>query len=81
MAAERKAAIETFEVAGIQFAIDYSWLVIFALILWSLAAEYFSGPYPGYSIGSYWLVGVVCDHSVPWLARETMLTDFAVDAA
>ena len=59
MAAERKGGIEIFKVAGIQVAIDYSWLVIFALILWSLAAGYFPGEYPGYSTGTYWLVGLV----------------------
>jgi len=59
MAAERKGAIEIFKVAGIQVAIDYSWLVIFALILWSLASGYFPGQYPGYSTGIYWLVGLV----------------------
>ncbi|HEY9158400.1 site-2 protease family protein [Candidatus Binatus sp.] len=59
MAAERKGSIEIFKVAGIQVAIDYSWLVIFALILWSLASGYFPGQYPGYSTGIYWLVGLV----------------------
>jgi hypothetical protein len=37
----RKGAIEIFKVAGIQVAIDYSWLIVFALILWSLASGYF----------------------------------------
>ncbi len=59
MAAEHKGGIELFKVAGIQVAIDYSWLVIFALILWSLASGYFPKEYPGYSTGSYWLVGLV----------------------
>jgi Zn-dependent protease len=59
MAAERKRAIEIFKVADIQVAIDYSWLVIFALILWSLASGYFPKQYPGYSTGLYWLVGLV----------------------
>jgi Zn-dependent protease len=59
MAAERKGGIEIFKVAGIQVAIDYSWLIIFALILWSLASGYFPAKHPGYSIGSYWLVGLV----------------------
>ncbi len=59
MAAQRKGGIEIFEVAGIQVAIDYSWLVIFALILWSLASGYFPGQYPGYSTANYWLVGLV----------------------
>jgi hypothetical protein len=49
MAAERKGAIEIFKVAGIQVAIDYSWLIIFALILWSLSSGYFPAKYPGYS--------------------------------
>lgn len=59
MAAQRKGGIEIFKVAGIQVAIDYSWLVIFALILWSLASGYFPGQYPGYSTANYWLVGLV----------------------
>ncbi len=59
MAADRKGGIEIFKVAGIQVAIDYSWLVIFALILWSLASGYFPKEYPGYSTSSYWLVGLV----------------------
>jgi Zn-dependent protease/CBS domain-containing protein len=59
MATERKGAIEIFKVAGIQVAIDYSWLIIFALILWSLASGYFPAKHPGYSTGSYWLVGLV----------------------
>ncbi len=59
MAADRKGGIEIFKVAGIQVAIDYSWLVIFALILWSLASGYFPKEYPGHSTSSYWLVGLV----------------------
>ncbi len=59
MAAERKHAIEIFKVAGIQVAIDYSWLIVFALVLWSLASGYFPAKYPGYSTGNYWLVGLV----------------------
>ncbi len=59
MAAQRKGGIEIFKVAGIQVAIDYSWLVIFGLILWSLASGYFPGQYPGYSTTNYWLVGLV----------------------
>jgi Zn-dependent protease len=59
MAAERKGAIEIFKVAGIQVAIDYSWLIIFALFLWSLASGYFPAEHPGYSTGSYWVVGLV----------------------
>lgn len=59
MAANRKGAIDLFKLAGIQVSIDYSWLVIFALILWSLASGYFPGQYPGYSAAAYWIVGLV----------------------
>ena len=33
--------ISLFKVAGVQVDIDYSWLAIFALVLWSLSAGYF----------------------------------------
>ena len=51
--------INLFRIAGIQIAIDYSWLIIFSLVLWSLAAGYFPLEYPGYSWGRYWTVGIV----------------------
>ena len=46
-------------VFGIQVAIDYSWLVIFTLVLWSLSAGYFPGEYPGYGWVSYVAAGLV----------------------
>jgi Zn-dependent protease len=49
--------IDLFRVAGIQIAIDYSWLVIFLLVLWSLSAGYFPRAYPGYGPGEYWAIG------------------------
>ncbi|MFQ5665451.1 MAG: site-2 protease family protein [Candidatus Binatia bacterium] len=51
--------IDLFKVAGIQIAIDYSWIVIFLLVLWSLSAGYFPHEYPGYVGAEYWSVGVV----------------------
>ena len=33
--------IDLFKVAGIQIAIDHSWIVIFLLVFWSLSAGYF----------------------------------------
>jgi Zn-dependent protease/predicted transcriptional regulator len=46
--------VDLFKVAGIQIAIDYSWLIIFLLVLWSLAAGYFPHEYPGFARGEYW---------------------------
>ena len=51
--------IDLFKVAGIQIAIDYSWAVIFLLVLWSLSAGYFPLQYPGYAWPRYWAVGLV----------------------
>ena len=55
----RPKGIDLFKVAGIQIAIDYSWIVIFLLVSWSLSAGYFPHEYPGYAWGAYLTVGVV----------------------
>ena len=34
----RPNGIDLFKVAGIQIAIDYSWIVVFLLVCWSLSA-------------------------------------------
>jgi len=51
--------IDLFKVAGVQIAIDYSWIVIFLLVFWSLSAGYFPHEYPGYGLGQYLVVGAV----------------------
>lgn len=65
----RPKGIDLFKVAGIQIAIDYSWIVIFLLVCWSLSAGYFPHEYPGYGWGQYlvvaawgrsWLAGSCC---------------------
>src|SRR5512143_2160561 len=55
----RPTGIDLFKVAGIQIAIDYSWIVVFLLVSWSLSAGYFPHEYPGYGWGAYLLVGIV----------------------
>lgn len=58
MAAKSRQEIDLFKVAGVQIAIDYSWIVIFVLILWSLSAGYFPEVHPGYPTSEYWMVGI-----------------------
>jgi Zn-dependent protease/predicted transcriptional regulator len=58
-AAEGREGIELFRLAGVSVAIDYSWLIIFALVLWGLAAGYFPEQYPGFALSSYWIVGLI----------------------
>lgn len=58
MPASRKGVVELFKVAGVQVEIDFSWIIIFVLIYWSLSAGYFPLQYPGHTTGEYWLVGL-----------------------
>jgi Zn-dependent protease len=51
--------VNLFRIFGVQVAIDYSWLIIFALVLWSLSAGYFPGQYPGYGAAAYLTAGLV----------------------
>ncbi len=50
--------ISVCKIAGVQVDIDLSWLVIFALILWSLSEGYFPALYPGHRLIAYWVVGL-----------------------
>lgn len=44
---------------GIAIDIDYSWLIIFGLVTWSLAAGYFPQQYEGWPAWLYWFVGLL----------------------
>ena len=64
MAAEAVGAkdsrgLDLFKVAGIQIRLDYSWLVVFVLVISSLSAGYFPRHYPNQSSSIYWLAGLV----------------------
>lgn len=48
-----------FRIAGIQIILDYSWFIIFALILWSLSAGYFPRNFSGHSTQAYWISGLI----------------------
>ena len=50
--------MRAFRVFGIDIYIDYSWLLIFALILWSTTFGYFPAGYPGRSSAAYLGVGL-----------------------
>ncbi len=56
-ATQTKSAVRIATIAGVEIEIDYSWLFIFALVLWSLSAGYFPYHYPGYTWRAYWFVG------------------------
>ena len=46
-------------IGGIDIGIHYSWILIFALVSWSLAAGFFPQKYPGWGTGTYWVTGVL----------------------
>ena len=52
-------SIRLFRVGGIEVGIHYSWLVIFALVTWSLAVGVFPQLIPGLDAGEAWVLGAV----------------------
>lgn len=44
---------------GIEVRIDYSWFIVFGLVLWTLAAGYFPQTFPGQEKLVYWVMGLV----------------------
>jgi Zn-dependent protease/predicted transcriptional regulator len=54
-----RGAFRLFEVSGITITLDYSWLIIFLLVLWSLSSGYFPFYFPGYASTVYWITGLI----------------------
>ncbi|MBI5643363.1 MAG: site-2 protease family protein [Deltaproteobacteria bacterium] len=51
--------IKLFKVLGIQISIDYTWFIVFVLFAWSLSAGYFPFRNPGYTPGTYFVMGII----------------------
>jgi Zn-dependent protease/CBS domain-containing protein len=58
MSLKRNSEIDLLRIGGVQVALDYSWLVIFVLVFWSLTAGYFPKLHPGYPWAEYLVVGI-----------------------
>ncbi len=54
-----RSGISLFRIAGIQIRIDYSWFLIFLLVLVSLSAGYFPRAHPDQTTATYWGAGLV----------------------
>ena len=54
-----KSSLSLGRIAGIGIGVHYTWLLIFILIIWSLAQGLFPQAYPGWETGVYWITGVV----------------------
>src|SRR5437764_9771199 len=46
------------KIAGIDIYVNFSWLIILVFLTWSLATGWFT-VYPGWSVGTYWIVSLI----------------------
>lgn len=53
-----KGSLRIARIAGIDISIHYTWILIFALVTWSLGIGYFPVAYPGWATWLYWLTSV-----------------------
>jgi Zn-dependent protease len=54
-----KASIRLGRIWGIPIGLDWSWFPIFALVTWSLAANFFPREYPSLSTGAVWALAAL----------------------
>ena len=52
-------SIKLFRIFGFTISMDWSWLILAALITWSLAGVFFPQVAPMLSVESYWVMGVL----------------------
>ena len=51
-------SLQVARVFGIPVFVHFSWLLVFALIAWTLATDYFPDRYPELGVSSYWARGL-----------------------
>lgn len=51
--------ISLFRIAGILIRLDFSWFIIFGLVLFALSAGYLPRTFPGQDPQTYWIAGLV----------------------
>ncbi len=51
--------LQLLRIGGIQIVIDYSWFVIFFLVIYSMAESYFPSTQKHFSPPQYWIMGLV----------------------
>jgi Zn-dependent protease/CBS domain-containing protein len=51
--------IKLGKILGFEINIDWSWLLVFALVVWSLASGYFPSTYPEFGVATNWLMGIL----------------------
>jgi Zn-dependent protease len=53
------SGLTLFRIAGIEVVIDYSWFIIFFLVVYTMAESYFPQTQQQYSTKQYWIMGAV----------------------
>jgi Zn-dependent protease/CBS domain-containing protein len=51
-------SVQVARILGIPIFVHFSWVLVFALIAWTLATDYFPDRYPELAVTSYWLRGL-----------------------
>src|SRR5947208_487441 len=54
-----RTRITLFRIAGIAIRVDASWIILLALVTWSLGGNYFPAQYAGLPASLYWTMGVI----------------------
>jgi Zn-dependent protease len=55
----RKSGVRFGRIFGIELRLDYTWFIVFMLVTWSLAVHYFPDTHPGWTQGTYWVMGIL----------------------
>jgi Zn-dependent protease len=51
-------SVSVGRIAGVRIGLNWSWLIVFVLIVWSLASSYFPSRYPFLTGTAYFFMGV-----------------------
>jgi hypothetical protein len=51
-----KTSVRLFKIRGLPVGINWTWLFVFVLVLWSLAGSLFPATYPGQSGATYFAI-------------------------
>lgn len=54
-----RTRITLFRIAGIAIRVDASWIILLALVTWSLGGSYFPSQYRGMAPAVYWTMGLI----------------------
>jgi len=52
-----RSTISLGRILGIPIGLDYSWFLIFALLTWSLATDYYPAEFKNWPAAQYWVIG------------------------